>query len=83
MMIILAPCIPFLLAFPTVLYVESQHDNFFSMLGDGASAAFGFGSIGYLIAGVVLYYMLVNDFDRRAGRTGVSAPTPLAAGDSA
>jgi len=72
MMIIATPCIPFLLVFPTIAYVEAQNEGIFRMLETTAPIAYGIGMIGYLIVGIVLYQILVSDFDRLAGRTGVA-----------
>lgn len=69
LMLILAPCIPFLLMFPSLLYVETLRDSYFSLLDTGAEAAYCIGMIGYLIAGICLNQYMATNFNRVAGRT--------------
>lgn len=62
-MVILAPCIPFLLGAPGALWLESIHGRFSP--DDGAATfACVLGTVGYLIATIALWANCVADFDR-------------------
>jgi hypothetical protein len=62
--IILAPCIPFLLAFPGIVQVSGGR-----LLDDGAvAAAYVMGVIGYFMAAIFLSSTAVGMFDELAGR---------------
>ena len=65
--IVLAPCMPFLLAFPGMCVVEDipSHES-------GIIGAFVVGVIGYAVATGFLYVATTASFDRRAGRVGVA-----------
>jgi len=67
--IMLAPCIPFLLAFPGMCVAESSPPG-------EVWAAFVFGVIGYATAAGFLYLVTRETFDRRSGRTGVAWTPP-------
>ncbi|MCG8449468.1 MAG: ABC transporter permease subunit [Pirellulales bacterium] len=61
--IMLAACIPFLIALPALAYAEShvwQNEILF---------AFGLGVVGYFILAVLLYWLLTRQFDQFAGRS--------------
>jgi hypothetical protein len=62
--IILAPCIPFLLAFPGMIAAKG-----FPTHEPAIVFAYIFGNIGYLVVAAVLYNMAVGGFDRMVGRT--------------
>jgi ABC-type Na+ efflux pump permease subunit len=64
--IIMAPCAPFLLAFPTVMTLEGPANR--RELG-AMIFAYGLGMIGYFVAALVLYLTAVDRFDSLAGRT--------------
>ncbi|TWU20819.1 ABC transporter permease [Bythopirellula polymerisocia] len=66
MVIFMAPCIPMLLALPTVLY-----EDFFggSLWDEGLPIAYCIGIIGYLAAGIGLNLHMKSFFDDYAGRT--------------
>ena len=66
--IFLSGCIPFLLLFPSLAYFDWVQDMGMR-IEEGLPLAYGLGMVGYLIAAVVLYRLMVSDFDRRAGRT--------------
>jgi len=68
-MLMLTPCIPFLIVFPTVAYEEAQNDQWFHFLDSGAEIAYGLGIVGYLIVSVCLFAHMASNFDRLAGRT--------------
>jgi hypothetical protein len=68
--IILAPCIPFLLAFPAGAYYALLSDAAFSGLEEVIPVAYGLGIVLYLIAAGSLYAFMTNNFDRLAGRCG-------------
>jgi ABC-type transport system involved in multi-copper enzyme maturation permease subunit len=73
-MVILAPCVPYLLCVPSVAYVSGDH--FFSSREAGpAIFAFIAGTIGYLIAGIALTGSSIGSFDRLSGRTCPKMPT--------
>ena len=61
-------CIPFLLAFPTAAYDRLTHRNWGGP-DDEIYMAYGFGTLIYLIAGTVLYFVITESFDRSTGRT--------------
>jgi len=66
--IILAPCAPFLLFIPGLIYV----DLFRNFLGGDQGvviAAFFLGVLGYAMATAMLYASMLANFDRWAGRT--------------
>jgi ABC-type transport system involved in multi-copper enzyme maturation permease subunit len=69
-MLVLSPCVPFLLAFPIVVYAageemfRSPHNEAVVML-----LAYIFGTVGYTIAGIALAASSIGSFDRLAGRT--------------
>jgi hypothetical protein len=64
--LILAPCIPFLIAFPGVAYTELDS----SYLWNGVMpAAYIMGLFVYLIAAGSLYAVLVRSFEEFSGRT--------------
>ena len=62
-----APCIPFLLAMPGVIYVEGAH-----MGREGGAMLFAYilGVFGYLVAAFVLAASSIGRFDSATGRTG-------------
>lgn len=68
-MMILAPCIPFLLAFPAVAYYDFFVGSYFGR-EEGFAIAYCFGLLLYFIAGGLLYLYMTANFDRLAGRTG-------------
>jgi hypothetical protein len=70
--IMLAPFIPFLLAFPGICSMDVGH------MPTEVGVAFFFGMLGYAIAAGFLYVVTKETFDRRSGRTGVAwtPPTP-------
>jgi len=68
--IMLAPCIPFLLAFPGMCSVESIHE-------DTIVVAFIVGVFLYALATVFLYFTTVESFDARAGRACPRPSSPL------
>lgn len=59
----LAPCIPFLLAFPSVAIPEPD------VLGETLPVAYAFGIIGYAVVAFVLYVMMADGFDQISGRS--------------
>ncbi|MBN2579706.1 MAG: ABC transporter permease subunit [Pirellulales bacterium] len=63
--IVLAPCIPFLLFFPGLVYLE----NFGGHLEPVFYAAYILGVIGYAFAAGALYVSSLHQFNRRSGRT--------------
>ncbi len=67
---IFTPCVPYLLAFPVVVYAAGE-DLFRSSRGEGPIMvlAWLFGTIGYTIAAIVLAGSSIGSFDRLAGRT--------------
>ncbi len=78
-MIFLAGCIPFLSIYPFFAhfhYVKGHHVG----NEEGMAVAYGLGMVAYLIAAVVLYQLMVSDFDRRAGRTDGKPVAPGSAG---
>jgi ABC-type Na+ efflux pump permease subunit len=62
----LAPCMPFLMAFPSLAFGQNIPSSEFNVAGP----AFVIGVIGYLIACAVLANYLTGEFDSLAGRTG-------------
>jgi ABC-type transport system involved in multi-copper enzyme maturation permease subunit len=66
--IVLAPCVPFLIVFPGIAYVESEH---FFRGREAAPMLFAYiaGTIGYLIAGIALAGSSIGSFDWITGRT--------------
>ena len=68
-MLILAPCIPFLLGFPAMAYYSLLFRNFFEH-EQALPVAYGLGIVLYLIAAGSLYAFMTNNFDRLAGRCG-------------
>ena len=69
MLIIFAPCIPFLLGFPGIAYYEILTGSFVSHEG-AIPAAYVLGNVLYLIVAGLLYAFMTNNFDRLAGRCG-------------
>ncbi len=69
-MLILAPCIPFLLAFPAGAYYALLSDAVFFAQEQAIPVAYGLGIVLYLIAASSLYAFMTNNFDRLAGRCG-------------
>ena len=69
--IILSGCIPFLLGFPGVIYVESISYHNMSGPESNVIAAYVLGMIGYSIAAAVLISASIRNFDRFSGRTGL------------
>lgn len=71
--IILAPCAPFLLVFPSVLYCEGEqmmrHEPAFLV-------AYVLGVIGYIVTASLLYAAAVGNFDCLSGRSGPGVPIP-------
>ena len=69
-MLVLSPCVPFLLAVPIVVYVAGE-DLFRGPRDEGAIMllAYIFGTVGYAIAGISLTGSSIGSFDRLAGRT--------------
>jgi ABC-type transport system involved in multi-copper enzyme maturation permease subunit len=67
--IVLSGCIPFLLGFPGVIYVESI--SYHNMSGPETNVIFAYvlGMIGYSIAAAVLISASIGNFDRFSGRT--------------
>jgi ABC-type transport system involved in multi-copper enzyme maturation permease subunit len=73
--IILAPCIPFLLALPGIIAVESGH--FFQDPDSGVMLfAYILGMVGYFVASLVLVGVSISGFDARTGRTGPDTAPP-------
>jgi ABC-type transport system involved in multi-copper enzyme maturation permease subunit len=74
-MLVLTPCIPFLLAFPYVLYLNDNILNHAPVV----LVAYFLGTVGYGVASGVLFVSAVNNFDRLAGRTGrdFDRPRPI------
>jgi len=71
--IMLTPCVPFLLAFPGICYMEgfpSGHDG-------GVTVAYVIGVLGYGVAAGLLSAAAVGNFDSFAGRTGLPSPPPF------
>jgi len=66
--IILAPCAPFLLFIPGLIYVDLFH-NFLRGDQGVVIAAFFVGVLGYALATAMLCASMVANFDRWAGRT--------------
>ncbi len=64
----LAPCIPFLLGFPASGFTASSLSEL-SLRDAPLYVAYVFGTIGYLIAGVMIFVTQANDFDAISGRT--------------
>jgi hypothetical protein len=64
--LIFAPCIPFLLAFPDVVYLQGD----VLRQQPATLVAYLFGAAGYCVASGVLFVSAVNNFDRLTGRTG-------------
>ena len=82
-MLFLAGCIPFLSIFPVLAYFEFMEGNVFGGIEAGMGVAYGLGIVGYLVAGLCLYYYMESNFDRLAGRTvEVPGPLPAREGDS-
>ena len=65
--VMLTPCVPFLLAFPGIAYVESE--SIFRNQG-GIVVAYVLGLIGYGFTACVLIAASIGNFDSFAGRTG-------------
>lgn len=63
--LVLAPCIPFLIAFPASMMMQSSSSPRWESAIVGAYA---FGVIGYLIAGAFLFGAMTNRFDEANGR---------------
>ena len=77
----LAPCIPFLLAMPTVLWIEGFRSN--SFVADfNPPFAFVLGLSGYLVLGVAMMYTNIAEFDRCVGRPRRGDATRFAANPS-
>jgi hypothetical protein len=76
-MFMFTPCVPFLLAFPVMVYTVGE-EIFRGPRGEGQIMvlAYLFGTIGYTVAGIVLSGSSIGSFDRLAGRT-VRKPLPL------
>ncbi len=72
--VFLAACIPFLLAFPIIAYIELSQGMGLtsSSIEGGMLYAYGIGLIGYTVVSVLLYYHMVTRFDHLAGRTEAS-----------
>ena len=70
--IILAPCIPFLLALPGIVYVSGEH---FFRESEGGIVLFAYilGMVGYGVASLVLVGHSISSFDVRTGRTRPSS----------
>lgn len=66
-MIFLAGVIPFLLSFPTIIFLEFSPAR--SLGETGMPIAYGLGIIGYLIAAICLHTTMARNFDHQAGRT--------------
>jgi hypothetical protein len=77
-MLIFAPCIPFLLALPGIVYVAGEQ---FFRGTEGGTMLFAYiaGMVGYSVAALVLVGHSIGSFDARTGRTRLSssAPRPL------
>jgi len=62
---LLAPCVPFLLAFPEIVYVSGgdifRHDGTIVV-------AYGLGVIAYLVAAALIFVSSVSNFDELTGR---------------
>ena len=69
--IIASGCIPFLLAIPGGIYVESISYHNMSGPESNMIAAYVLGMIGYSIATAVLISSSIRNFDRFSGRTGL------------
>jgi len=65
--VFLAPCIPFLLAFPGIAYEALQNHDFFER-EPAVPIAYVIGVSLYLLVATLLYAFMANNFDRLAGR---------------
>lgn len=89
MMLGLAPCMPFLLFCPAMFYRDSVTDFGYSSVEAEMTTAYFLGVLGYAVATIGLLNVLINDFERLAGRnTGrpdepTDIPRTEAAGQSA
>lgn len=62
-----SPCIPFLLIFPTGVFLSiNDRGNFMSE--DALPLAYVMGMVGYALGSIVLYWQMVAEFDRATGR---------------
>lgn len=69
--IILTPCLPFLLIYPGMAFLSLNSGNTTFFFEGMMPFAYVIGTMGYLIATASLYFFMVNEFDRLAGRTGI------------
>lgn len=63
--LILAPCVPFLISFPSMISLERTGSG---RLQGELAATYATGCIGYAIAGLAIYSWMIGTFDRKAGR---------------
>jgi hypothetical protein len=63
--VIMAPCVPFLVSFPSMMALEWPGSR---QAMTSAISAYLTGCIGYAVAGLALYYWMNDYFDRQAGR---------------
>jgi len=68
--IILAPCMPYLLAFPGVVYSQGE----ILRREPTMLAAYVLGIIGYAVASLLLIAGAIGNFDQLCGRTGMTPP---------
>jgi len=69
LMLMLTPCIPFLLFFPGMAFSGGGAFSVSNSVEANMAIAYGLGTVGYLLVGGCLYVQMVRDFDRLAGRT--------------
>ena len=69
-MLTLAPCVPFLLAMPVIVYTAGK-ELFNSTHSEGPAMMFAyiFGMVGYAITAIALASSSIGNFERLAGRT--------------
>jgi ABC-type transport system involved in multi-copper enzyme maturation permease subunit len=67
--LMLAPCLPYLLAFPAIAYYDFFVGNFFARQ-TGFTAAYVLGMLLYLVVSGMLYAYMTVSFDRLVGRCG-------------
>lgn len=68
--LVFTPCVPFLLAFPTIACAAGEH-LFSGPRNEGATMMFAYlvGTVAYAIAGIALTSASIGNFERLAGRT--------------
>ncbi|NOY41158.1 MAG: ABC transporter permease subunit [Planctomycetes bacterium] len=66
--LLLAPCLPFLLGFPAYGFSENSLSDFSSQ-SVPFYVAYVCGTVGYLVAGITIFVVQINNFDKISGRT--------------